>query len=411
MKALLRDLTLAALAVIAAVTLTSCGSDRTAMEEEALTIGYLGALTGGFAETAEEIGNMVALAVEQVNEAGGVGGRDVRLVVGDTALDAEQGIREARRLIEEEGAAAIVGPLASSVTLPVAEQVAADLQVPFISPSATSPALSDAEDADFLFRATLSDAAQGAVLADLVLDDGITSVGVLYIDDPYGHGLFEAFQDAYSPEGVVAGASHAAGETAAGYADSLASVKVADADTLIAMSFPDQAQAYLRQALDDGLFNTFYFVDGTQSLDLIGALSELDGSKGTGPPDIPIADLREDFMATHGRPPKPLPFLAQAYDAAVALMLAAEAAGSTDGAAIRDALRGVASPDGEVIKAGADSLARGLELARQGATINYEGVATSLDWDENGDVLGGSISIWQYDDGDIVELEVVPVDL
>ena len=415
MSTLLRSITMAALAVGVAVTLTSCGGDgdREPTEGEALTIGYLGALTGGFAETAEEIRNIVDLAVAQVNEAGGVGGRDVRLVVGDTALNAEQGLLEARRLIEEEGATAIVGPLASSVTLPVAEQVAAAEHVPFITPSATSPALSDAEDADFLFRATLSDAAQGAVLAGLVLDDGITSVGALYIDDPYGRGLFEAFLDAYSPEGIVAGVSHAADETADDYADNLDSVSVAGADTLIAISFPNQARIYLQQALEEGPFDTFYFVDGTQSLELINALPELDGSKGTGPPVIPIPhlSLRDDFMARYGRPPKPLPFLAEAYDAAVVLMLAAEMAGSTDGEAIRDALRRVASPDGEVIEAGVTSLTRGFELVRKGAPINYEGVATNLDWDEHGDVSSGSISIWQYEDGDIVELEVVPVDL
>ncbi|MDE0002299.1 MAG: hypothetical protein OXQ29_06360 [Rhodospirillaceae bacterium] len=52
-----------------------------------------------------------------------------------------------------------------------------------------------------------------------------------------------------------------------------------------------------------------------------------------------------------------------------------------------------------------------MERIRQGLPVNYEGGATSLDWDENGDVRSGSISIWQYEDGDIVELEVVPVDL
>ncbi|MDE0002298.1 MAG: ABC transporter substrate-binding protein, partial [Rhodospirillaceae bacterium] len=181
----------------------------------------------------------------------------------------KQGLQEARRLILEEGAAAIVGPLASSVTLAVATEVAAALGVPFITPSATSPALSSADDADFLFRATLSDAAQGAVLADLVLDDGVTNVGVLYINDPYGRGLFEAFRDAYDPEGLVAAVSHAPDETAAEYADNLESVRVAAAETLIAISFPDQAQVYLQQALEGDLFGAFYFVDGTQSLDLV----------------------------------------------------------------------------------------------------------------------------------------------
>ena len=411
MPALLRFFVLTALAIGAAVTLTSCDGNGVQEEEKTLTIGYLGALTGGFAETAEEIRNVVALAVEQVNEAGGVGGRDVRLVVGDTALNAQQGMREARRLIEEEGAVAVVGPLASSVTLPVAEQVAAVRQVPFITPSATSPAISGADDADFLFRATLSDAAQGAVLADLVLDDGITSVGVLYIDDPYGRGLFEAFRDAYSPEGVVAAVSHTSDETEAEYADNLESVKAGDADTLIAISFPDQARVYLQQALETGLYGTFYFVDATQSLDLIDALPELDGSKGTGPPVIPLDSLRADFTARYGRDPKPLPYLAEAYDATVVLALAAEMAGSLDGAAVRDALRQVTAPQGEVVGPGVASLTRGLERVRRGLPVNYEGSATSLDWDANGDVSSGSISIWQYLDGDIVELEIVPVDL
>ena len=413
MTTLLRTLVPAALSIGAALLLTSCdgNGNRESAEAPPLTIGYLGALTGGFAETADEIRNIVALAVEQVNEAGGVGGYDVRLVVGDTALNAEQGMQEARRLIEEEGAAAIVGPLASSVTLPVAEQVAAIENVPFITPSATSPALTDANDADFLFRATLSDAAQGAVLADLVLEDGIASVGVLYIDDPYGRGLYEAFRDAYVPDGVVAAVSHASDETAADYADNLESVKAGDADTLIAISFPDQARVYLQQALEAGLYDTFYFVDGTQSLDLIDALPGLGGSKGTGPPVIPLDSLRDDFRARYGRDPKPLPFLAEAYDATVVLALAAEMADSLDGAAIRDALRDVAAPQGEVIGPGVASLTRGLERVRQGLPVNYEGGATSLDWDAQGDVLSGSISIWQYEDGDIVELAVVPVDL
>ena len=92
MTTLLRTLVLAALSVGAAALLTSCDGDgnRESAEAPPLTIGYLGALTGGFAETADEIRNIIALAVERVNEAVVV--RDVRLVVGDTALNAEQGL-------------------------------------------------------------------------------------------------------------------------------------------------------------------------------------------------------------------------------------------------------------------------------------------------------------------------------
>ncbi|MDH3664398.1 MAG: amino acid ABC transporter substrate-binding protein, partial [Alphaproteobacteria bacterium] len=79
-------------------------------------------------------------------------------------------------------------------------------------------------------------------------------------------------------------------------------------------------------------------------------------------------------------------FIEQSYDAAFLLALAVEQAGSADRTAIRDALRAVASPPGEVIEAG--EWAKAKELIAAGADINYEGVGGSLDFDDAGDVTG-----------------------
>ena len=71
----------------------------------------------------------------------------------------------------------------------VGEGVAADAQIPLISPSATSPGITGADDNGYVFRTALSDAAQGVVLADnLVEADGVDNVGVVYINNAYGAG-------------------------------------------------------------------------------------------------------------------------------------------------------------------------------------------------------------------------------
>ena len=90
------------------------------------------------------------LAIEHVNDAGGVFGLDVESARGDTAPDSETAVAEARRLVETEGVHAIVGPSSSANSLPVAERVTGPAGVVNISPSATSPLLTSADDSRLL---------------------------------------------------------------------------------------------------------------------------------------------------------------------------------------------------------------------------------------------------------------------
>ncbi len=408
MKKFVRALIIAGILTLGLTAGLACGSSN----EDQLEIGYLADFSGPLAEFGPEIQKGVELAVEHINAAGGVNGQDVTLKIGDTALQEVQAINEARRLIDIEGVSAIVGPLASSITLSVVEGVAADASIPIVSPSATAPTISEARDRDFLFRTTLSDTAQGAALADLIEEDGIDNVAVLYINNPYGQGLIENFRDSF--EGTVSAESHEAEQIS--YLAELEKVAAGGADYLIAMGYVGQAQVYLREAIEQGLFAKFYFVDGTRSEDLITNIGaeHLEGSKGTVSSSNELSDsfriFDEAFIAKHGAPPA-RPYVREAYDATVTIALASQMAGSTNGEAIRQALRRVASPNGEVITAGPDSIRRGLSILMEDKNINYEGAATTVDWDDNGDVTSGFISIWTYQDGEIVDTEKKPVDL
>lgn len=382
------------------------------LAEGPLKIGFLADFSGPLAEFGPAIQTGVELAIKHLNDAGGVLGHPVELVTGDTGLDPTQATEEARRLIEVEGVHAIVGPLASSITLAVTESVAAQAGVAIISPSATSPQLTIAEDNDYLFRSTTSDAAQGPVLAQLAASQGLSNVGVLFLNDPYGQGLADAFAEAWGGEANLVSIE----DGQASYLSELQQAAANGAQALVAIAFPQQAEVFLREALEQGLFDHFLFVDGTKSQDLVDAIGGdfLNGMQGTAPAAGPESDslraFNEAYVAEYGEL-SPLPFIREAYDAAIAVGLAAEIAGSADSQAIRSSLRAAAAPPGDSHSAGADGIARALDAIRSGDQIDYAGAATSLDWDDNGDVTSGYIGVWQFADGTIEELSVTAFDL
>ena len=401
------------LALVAAVGLViaACGGDDEP-DAEPLKIGYLGDFSGPIAEFGPVIQTGIDLAIEHINAAGGVLGQPVELVTGDTQVDTVQGVEEARRLVDVEGVHAIVGPLSSTVTIAVAESVTGPAGVPTVSPSATSPSITVADDNGYLFRSTISDAAQGVVLADLASDEGYDNVAVLFRNDAYGQGLADAFEAAF--DGTVTSASIEQGATS--YLSELRAAADGGATVLIAIAFPAEALIFIRESLEHSIFSEFLFVDGTKSQDLIDGIGEefLNGSKGTapggGPANAATRAWDAAYIDAYGELPA-LPFVREAYDAVIAIALAAELAGSTDGAAIRDALPRVAAPGGDDVIPGPEGIAIAMAAVGDGDDVNYEGAATTLDWNAAGDVLTGFIQIWQYSDGEPVEIGEVPFDL
>ncbi len=384
-------------------------------EPEPLRIGFIGSYTGTPAPSGPDRQTGAELAVAHLNAAGGVNGRPVELVVGDTGSELEVVLAEARRLVEEEGVHAIVGPDRSSFTLAVVEAVTKPAGIPTISPSATSPLLTTADDDGYLFRSITSDAAQGPALAALARDEGYTNVGVIFFDDAYGRGLAESFEAAWSDAGGKLATAPINGESDS-YLSELRMLAESGAEVLVVITFVSQAEIFLREALEQELFDRFLFVDATKRqylLDVIGA-EHLSGMKGTSHAPAPETEsLRlylEAYRAMFGEP-SGSDFVPTTYDAVIAIGLAAAKAGSTDGAAIRDALPQVAGPGGQEVLPGAAGVAQALAIIAQGGEVDYQGVATKLDWDAAGDVPAGQIGIWQFAAGGIEELRVVPFDL
>jgi len=158
-----------------------------------LVIGHLNALTGSLSYFGVSHGNAAELAASHVNRAGGIQGGSVVIISRDTGVNPVQGVDAARALVDVESVSAIVGALASGVTIPVATSVTAPNKTLQISHSSTAPSITALDDDDFLFRTTVSDAAQGVVLGRLAWEQGYKSAGIMYINNAYGEGLAAQF--------------------------------------------------------------------------------------------------------------------------------------------------------------------------------------------------------------------------
>ena len=391
----------------AAMSLAGAAAEPTtarADEPTPLKIGLLLDLSSGSAEVYRDRQRAFELAIKHVNEGGGVFGLPMTVAVGDATADPDKAVAAARHLVEVEGVHAIVGPNASASALPVAKRVIGPASIPTVSFSATSPALTAVADNDFLFRTALSDVSQGPVLARLTRERGFDNVGLLHVDDAWGRGLAAAFEAAW--DGPLKAVPVDRSETH--FLTALRESASGGAQALVVIAVETAALAMVREAIDEGLCDNFVFGDGAKRPSLVRSLggARLGNMYGTGPASAPesaaSAAWEAAWVAEYGALPV-LAYVKEACDATVALALAAQAAGRSDGAAIRDRMRAVGSPPGTVAIAGPRGVADALRILADGGKVDYEGASGSMDWDGNGDLRRGHIGIWRFTEDERIE--------
>lgn len=394
------------LLAIALIIIVVGGCAPKQVEVPPLKIGQVNSFTGDLSDFGGAHRNASALAADHINQAGGVMGAVVTIVARDTATNPVQGVDSARALVEIERVVAIVGALASGVTIPIAESVTVPNSILQISAASTSPGITVLADNDFLFRTTVSDAIQGVIMGRLAKELGYNSASALYINNAYGQGLAEQFKAAFEEAGGTVQELVPHEGVQPTYASELSKATAGNPDVLACISYPESGEVYLREAIEGGYIDTFLLCDGTKSPDMNEAVGveNLEGTYGTAA-GTPVTASRQAFDAAYEASfasVPPLPYMAETYDAVVLIALAAEKAGTTtDSAAIRDALRDIANPPGEIVGPGVDSIKRALYLIQEGKDINYEGAGGSQDFDANGDVIS-TIEIWKIENGVIV---------
>jgi len=371
-------------------------------------IGFLGGITGPIAKPVVHIIKAMRLAVKQVNDQGGIlGGKKLALALADSKCSPQSSVASAGKLVNIDNVAGIVGALCSSATIAAANAATIPGGVVMISPASTSPAITSLKDKDFLFRTAPSDSFQGKILAQAVLERGIKTVAMTYVNNDYGKGLADNFRAAYKAGGGKIAGDQAHEDKKSSYRSELATLARGGAKHLVMIAYPQSAAPIIiRQSLEGGLFKNFIgpeaFFD--KALWKTVGVKNIEGALYTRPAS-PAGKANSSYNAAikaYAPASAGQLFTGQSYDATFMLALAIQKAGSTDRMKIRAALRAVANGKGTKILPGEWKKAVG--LIKAGKDIDYSGATGTLDFDKNGDV-GGSYNFFEVKGGKPVKVK------
>lgn len=343
-----------------------------------INIGIIVGFTGPIESLTPHMAAAAEMAIAEINASGMLlDGKTVGSVRADsTCIDSAAAVAAAERLVTSDRVNAIMGADCSGVTMSILQNVAMPNGVVMISPSATSPSFSTTDSNGLFFRTAPSDARQGQVMAEILRERGISTVAVTYTNNDYGKGLADSFEAAFVAAGgtVTINAAHEDGK--ADYSAEVGALASAGGEVLVVAGYTDQGgRGIVRASLDSGAFDTFVFPDGMVGEALeINFGTEIEGSFGQHPGTDSDGAATFQGMAQGFDPTSP--FAAESYDAAALILLAMQAAGSSDPADFKSKILEVANAPGEKIQPG--ELGRALEILKAGGQVDYEG-ATAVE--------------------------------
>jgi branched-chain amino acid transport system substrate-binding protein len=360
-----------------------------------LTVGGLLPQTGSlaFLDPPEEAG--VGLAVKDINEAGGVLGKPVKYIPGDSGDTKTDTANQTVDRLLQDNVDAIVGAASSSVTFTVIDKITGSGVIQF-SPANTSKKLSTYNDKNLYFRTAPSDILQGQVLGDLVIGDGAQTAGLLVLQDPYGEGLLEDFCKSYTAGGGKVVKSVIYDPTQTVFESEVGQIKDSNPDAIVVIGFDESAKV-IAEMIKQGVGpkdKKVYGVDGNMGnalADQIKSKGALTGMKGT----TPLTDLSGDFKARikaiGGKKLVDYNYAGESYDATVITALATLEAKSDGGTAI-------AAHINEVTKGGTkcDTFKKCADLIKAGTDIDYDGITGPLEFSDNGEPTVASYGILQF---------------
>lgn len=408
--------TRAATAVLAgAMLLAACGSDTddtttpsgsdttTPTETESsaapagngdgtLTIGTLLPATGDLSSLGPPEFAGVDLAVEDINKAGGVLGTDVVQVKGDSG-DGTPNIapRETTTLLDQD-ADVIIGAASSSVSLQVIDKITG-AGVVQISPANTSTAFDTYDDKGLYFRTAPSDVLQGAVMANLVTQDGFSNIAIMARQDSYGEALADQVEKRFTDAGGNVVAKELYDANASNFGAEVQKIAAEKPDAIVLIAFAETTNI-IPQMIQNNVGPQdvqVYFVDGNAN-DYSEDFPQgtLEGVRAT----YPGAELTGDFEQRLLQADPDLTVFTygpESYDATILAALAATAAGDDSGESIASKLQEVSEGGTQCTE-----YQECVQMLENGEDIDYQGVSGPIDFNDTGSPSAATIGIFEY---------------
>lgn len=369
-----------ALSSLLALSLAAC---RAPGSGESIKLGYIGPLTGDAASYGVDTVNGVKIAVEEINTAGGVNGRQIELIAEDGRCNGADAASAAQKLISVDHVVAIVGGQCSGETLAVAS-IAEIAKVVMISPISSSPDVTNA--GSFVFRDYPSDALKTKVMAKVFAEKGYGKVAIVSENTDFATAFRDSLITNVSEEAMAFNETVDPGTK--DFRTLMTRLKDMDFDIFVPNGQTDAfIAALMQQFREAGMTQPAISHDVADSVTLGEIAKEavedlkvisISSKLGEGGGDSFATRFRTKF----GEPQANLSFATLAYDAAKLLAQAISSVG-TDGASLQQYL----------------------------ATLpNYDGAAGSFHFDANGDVVGIGYVMKEFRGGKVVELEAIEIE-
>ncbi|MBZ0308454.1 MAG: branched-chain amino acid ABC transporter substrate-binding protein, partial [Anaerolineae bacterium] len=387
--------------LVVLVAVTPVLASRVAQEETAVTfapgdtvkIGLATDLSNVIPAPGQDIANAAQLAVDEFNEAGGLQGFTVELVVEDDRCVGEDATSVANLFVSDPQIMAVVGHVCSGASIPASE-VYQEARIPMVSPSSTAGAFT-ARGLDVVNRVAFNDNIQGVVAARFIFNElGAERIAVLHDNSSYGEGLASTVSETFEELGGEVITFEVVDPEEQDFRPVLTVLAGEEPDLIYLGGYEAQAALIVQQMAEVGLEDTIFFSDdGVYTATYLELAGE--GSEGTyvtfgaqvGDPDAMEA-FAERYEEKFGVAPSDLgPFHGQAYDSASVLL---------------NALNTVATLD----DAGNLVIDREALIAAVRSTADYEGLSGLITCDENGDCGSATIAVFTAEGGEWVEVEV-----
>lgn len=370
MKKRIVSVLLVAMFVASIFTFAGCSSSGS--KNDVIKIGFLGPTTGDAAIYGSSAEAGAKLAVEEINAAGGINGKNVELIAYDTKADQTEAVNAYNRLRDQDGVVAVIGGTLSGETLAMKDIMVKD-NMPVLSPTATAVAVT--VDAPNIFRACFLDDYQGAAAANFSIDSLGAKTAALLVGtgNPYSEGVAAAFEGAFIAKGGSIVGSESYGLQDKDFSAQLTKIKEMNPDVVFVPDYVQTVGPILQKAKEMGITAKFLGADGWDGVQVEYA-DAAQGNYFTNhyAADSPSATVQNFITAYKAKYDKvPNSFAALGYDAAYVMVDAIKAAGSTEANAIITAL----------------------------AATDYQGVTGNLKFDANGDPKDKEVTIIKIDGG------------
>jgi ABC-type branched-subunit amino acid transport system substrate-binding protein len=405
-----RNTIVVAIAVVAVALLTG----RAGAQSCPVKIGGVLPLTGSMAPITKKIAQSAELAIEHVNQGGGVKGCPVQFILRDDQGQPTVGVDAAKYLVEVERVPAFTGTISSGVTGPIIASVTAPSKVVQITCCSTaSPFTLDGRSGGYFFRTIPTSKTQAYATASETARRGFKKTAVVYINTDFGTDMLRFYKAAVVKLGGDLVVEVPYNDNQPSYRAEVTKALAAKPESLLLIGFPKDAVTIVREWLSLGGTKTVALNNSVRTMDFVNGVGAkfvedffgMDNAQVAGPHvDAFNKAFEEKFQAdTKG------PGVHTQYDALMVMALAMNIAKDLTGPSIKDAVRRVHVAGGAPVGTGPAEYKKALELIKAGKPIKYFGATGPIEFDANGDVTGPAL-VWKVKGGQIVTDRIITIE-